>query len=81
MSEIRSHQKIALASISAFCNDGKLDAAELDALAAIARKDGEIDADEARVLRCIINKVTDAELTPEMQATIAGLRATLPSLA
>jgi tellurite resistance protein len=81
MSDIRSHQKIALESITAFANDGRLDAAELGALAAIARKDGEIDADEARVLCNITNKVTDAELTPEMQATIADLRAMLPPLA
>jgi tellurite resistance protein len=51
----------------------------LRAMAAIAQKDGEVDVDEARVLRDIIDKLTDAELTPEMQTTIAGLRATLPS--
>lgn len=81
MPEISSHQKIALASIGAFSNDGKLDAFELETLAGIARKDGAIGADEARVLRGIIDRITDAELTPEMQAAIAELRAALPSAA
>lgn len=81
MSEIRSHLQIVLASIHAFSNDGKLDASELDAMAAIARKDGTIDADEARVLLDIIDKLTDAELTPEMKAAVADLRTELPALA
>ena len=81
MTEIRSHLQIVLASMTAFSNDGKLDAPELRAMAAIAQKDGEIDVDEARVLRNIIDKLTDAELTPEMQVAIADLRTKLPSLA
>lgn len=81
MSVIPSHLQIVLASISAFSNDGKLDASELGAMIATAQKDGEIDADEARVLNDIIDKITDAELTPEMQAAITALRAKLPSLA
>lgn len=79
MSEIRSHLQIVLASISAFSNDGKLDASELRAMTAIAQKDGAIDIDERRVLRDIIDKITDAELTPEMQAAIGNLRTKLPS--
>lgn len=81
MSKIPSHLQIILASISAFSNDGKLHASELGAMIAIAQKDGEIDDDEARVLRDIIDKITDAELTPEMRAAIAALRAKRPSLA
>lgn len=80
MSEIRSHLQIVLASISAFSNDGKLDASELRAMAAIAQNDGEIDVDEARVLGDIVDKLTEAELTPEMQAEIADLRSKLSSL-
>lgn len=74
MSEIRSHLQIVLASIGAFSNDGKLDASELRAMADIARKDGEIDVEEARVLRGIVGKLTGAELTPEMRAIVADLQ-------
>lgn len=81
MSEIRSHLQIVLASIHAFANDGKLDASELASMAAIAQKDGEIDIDEARVLRDIIDKLTDAEMTPEMKATVAELSKQLPAAA
>ena len=80
-SQVPSHLQIVLASISAFSNDGKLDASELGAMIATAQKDGEITADEARVLVDIIGKITDAELTPAMQAAIANLRAKLPTLA
>lgn len=66
-------------SIRAFSNDGKLDASERDAMAAIARKNGTIDADKARVLLGIIDKLTDAEVTPEMKAAVADLRGELPA--
>ncbi len=77
MSEIRSHLQIMLASINAFANDGKLHASELRAMADIAQKDGEIDAEEARALGNILDKLTVAELTPEMKTTVANLRAEL----
>lgn len=81
MSEIRSHLQIVLAAIHAYSNDGKFDASEVEAMAAIAQRDGKIDTDEARVLRDIIDKLTDAEMTPEMEATVAELRKQLPALA
>ena len=81
MTEIRSHLQIILASIDAFANDGKLDADELRAMTAIAKKDGTVDVEEARALHRIIDKLTEAELTPEMKAAIADLLAGLPARA
>jgi hypothetical protein len=47
---------IALASIRCFTDDGTLDTNELNYLLGIAKADGNIDADEKRVLSSIMSK-------------------------
>jgi len=62
-------------SIQCFANDGRLLIDELNELLAIALRDGVIDDDEKRVLNAIFDKLTSAELTQEMQAKIASIKA------
>lgn len=62
MSELQSHLKIALASIKCFTDDGKLDVGELNYLLGIAKADGTIDSEEARVLMNIIEKGLQSEV-------------------
>lgn len=62
-------------SIQCFANDGKLLIDELNELLTIALRDGVIDDDEKRVLNAIFDKLTLEELTPEMQAKIASIKA------
>ena len=74
MKEPASHFQVALRSMAAFANDGKLDLAELEELLAIAERDGSIDADEARILHGIFDRLRPDELTPEMRARIEQAR-------
>ena len=74
MTEPASHVRIALKSMAAFANDGKLDLSELEELLAIAERDGSIDADEGRILRGIFDRLRPDELTPEVRARIEQVR-------
>ena len=72
--ENRDYLEITFRSINCFANDGKLDVNELNSLVEIALKDSVIDDNEKRVLRNIIDRLTDAELTEEMHQKISDLR-------
>ena len=71
--ESRDYLEMTFRSINCFSDDGKLDVNELDSLVEIAMRDGAIDDNEKRVLRNIIDRLTDAELTDDMQARVQGL--------
>ncbi len=62
MVQPKSHLEIALASISVFANDGKLDVAELQKLLDLALRDKLVDEDEKRVLGNIFRQVEQGEI-------------------
>ena len=74
MQEAKSYIEIALESIQAFANDGKLDAAEFQRMLDIALRDGQIDADESRVLGKIILQAEKSPVAADVQALIAQIR-------
>lgn len=74
MQEAKSYIEIALESIQAFANDGKLDAAEFQRMLDIALRDGQIDADESRVLGKIILQAEKSAVAADVQALIAQIR-------
>ncbi|MFK8012067.1 MAG: hypothetical protein AB8B80_08520 [Marinicellaceae bacterium] len=67
MKKSRDHLEMTFRSIECFSNDGKLDAQELGSILDIAERDGEIDADEIRVLKNIISKIKPEEIDQAMQ--------------
>lgn len=75
MSTLPSHHEIAIASIRVFSDDGRLDLAELDALLALARRDGAVDEDEKRVLANILTRAERDGVAAEVQARIDQVRA------
>lgn len=74
MSESRDYLEMAFRSIECFSNDGKLDVSELGKILEIAERDGEIDANEARVLSNIISRLNPAELNSEMQSKVEEIK-------
>lgn len=74
MAESRDYLEMAFRSIQCFSNDGVFDPAELKKIVAIAQRDGVVDDNEKRILRSIIAKLTPADLTAEMQQSVADLR-------
>ncbi len=74
MQQAKSYIEIAIESIQAFANDGKLDAAELQRMLDIALRDGQIDADELRVLGKIVAQAEKSPLDADVQALIAQIR-------
>jgi len=66
MAESRDHLEMSFRSIECFANDGKLDAKELAEIFAIAERDGNIDANEIRVLKRIIALIRPDELDEAM---------------
>ncbi len=62
----KDHIEMALKSVEAFQNGGRIDATELQQIIDIAERDGAIDQDEIRVLRSIISRVDPAEVGPEL---------------
>jgi len=74
MKENRDYLEMAFQSIECFANDGTLKVDELEKIMTIALRDGVVDANEKRILRSIFQKLTPAELTPEMQRSIATIR-------
>lgn len=77
MAESRDYLELSFESIRCFADDGRLDAAELGRLVAIADRDGRLDANEIRVLKNIIGKIRPEELDPSMQAALQALSARL----
>ena len=61
-------------SLSAFANDGTLDADELDFIKRLALRDGVIDADERVVLSNIFSRVPPATTAPEVLAAIGEFK-------
>jgi len=72
--ENRDYLELAWRSIQCFTDDGKLDAHELNRLLAVALRDGVVDDNEKRVLKNILDRVTPAELTPEMRVAMQKVR-------
>jgi hypothetical protein len=73
VSEPRDYIELSLESIQCFANDGKLDAAELGKLIAIAERDGVFDPNEIRVLHNIIRRIRPHEVDAAMQAQLTAL--------
>ena len=74
MQQAKSYIEMAIESIQAFANDGKLDAAELQRMLDIALRDGQIDADELRVLGKIVMQAEKTPVDADVQALIAQIR-------
>ena len=70
MTQPKSHLAIALASIPAFLDNGRLDAAELQNLLDLALRDQAIDDDEKRVLGNIFKQAELGELDAEVKLRI-----------
>jgi len=70
MSESRDYLELSFRSINCFADDGKLDAKELRELLEIAKRDGEIDDNERRVLKNIISKVKAEELDTALKKAL-----------
>lgn len=64
---------MALRSIEAFQQGGKLDANELGEIIDIAERDGVIDQNEIRVLRSIIARVDPSEVDDDLKAVMQSL--------
>jgi tellurite resistance protein len=70
----KSYIEMAVDSIQAFANDGKLDAKELQHALDVALRDGQIDADELRVLSKILTQAEKGSLDSDVAALIAQIR-------
>ncbi len=69
----KDHLEMALRSIEAFQQGGKLDANELGEIIDIAERDGVIDQNEIRVLRSIIARVDPSEVDDDLKAVMQSL--------
>lgn len=74
MAESKDYLELSFKSINCFANDGKLDVFELQSLLDIALRDGVVDINEKRVLENIFERLTNEELSGEMQAKIAEIK-------
>ncbi|MFP7721324.1 hypothetical protein [Lysobacter sp. A3-1-A15] len=70
----RDHLEMAFHSITCFADDGRLEAAELDRIVAIAERDGTINDDESRVLNNIISRIQPDEIDSAMKVRLDALR-------
>ncbi len=68
------HLKLALATIPAFTDDGKLGLHELHQLLALALQDGAIDDEEKRVLANVLNRAEADGVAPEVLTRIQQVR-------
>ncbi|MDN3640605.1 hypothetical protein QWY82_17540 [Simiduia curdlanivorans] len=68
-----AHIEMSLLSIECFMNDGKLDAAELGKMVALAEADGEITPEEIQVLRSVIKRIKPEEVDAPMRARLESL--------
>ena len=73
MKEPRDYLELSFRAVECFGNDGRLDAAELDRLIAIAERDGRFDANEVRVLKGIIDRIRPDEVDTAMKARLDAL--------
>jgi hypothetical protein len=71
----KSHIAIALQSIDAFVNDGRINAAELQKMLDTALADNQIDAEESRVLSKVLLHAKQAGLDAETTALVASIKA------
>lgn len=71
------HLEMSLYSIQCFGDDGRLDAAELRRILAIAERDGTVSAEETRVLGNIIGRIRPHELDSALSDQIAAINAKL----
>lgn len=69
------HLKLALASIGAFADDGRLDHEELDQLMAVALRDDVVDDEEKRVLGNILARAEADGVDAATGARITEIRA------
>ncbi|MEE4246106.1 MAG: hypothetical protein V2I33_11890 [Kangiellaceae bacterium] len=74
LSEIPSHVKMIMSSISSFGKDGKYSVDELERIITIALQDGHIDDDERRVLADVLSKATEVPFNQEVLPYIESLR-------
>ncbi len=73
--QMHSHLEIATASIRIFANDGTIDHQELDRLLALALRDGELDAEERRVLNSIFSRAEESGLSESVRQRMRDVRA------
>lgn len=69
----KDHLEMALKSIEAFQNGGKIDAKELNDIIEIAQRDNVIDQNEIRVLRSIIARVDPNEVDDDLRQVMQSL--------
>ena len=74
LTAVPSHVKMIMESIKSFANDGLYSVDELERIITIAIEDGEIDADERRVLATVLNKAKDIPFDEEVKPYITSLR-------
>jgi uncharacterized tellurite resistance protein B-like protein len=72
--ESRDYLEMAFQSIRCFTDDGRLDAAELGRIVAIAERDGVIDENERRVLTRIIARIQPDEIDAAMKQRLAQIQ-------
>jgi tellurite resistance protein len=73
--QAKSHIQMVLQSIDIFANDGKLDQTELAKLMELALRDGQIDAEERRVLNKIFEHAEKSGMDADVRAAIEKIRA------
>ncbi len=69
-----SHLRIALDSIRCFTDDGRLDLNELNYLLGIATADGNVNADEKRVLASLFKQASGKLESPQVLARIREVK-------
>lgn len=72
--QLDSHLEIAATSVRVFANDGTIDMRELEHLLSVALRDGSVNDDERRVLRNILDRVREHEVTPAVWARMREVR-------
>ena len=71
--EIPSHVKMVMESIKSFAKDGAYSVEELERIITIALEDGEVDEDEKRVLRSVLQKAATVPLDDSVKPYINSL--------
>ncbi len=75
--ESRDYLEMSFRSVRLFASDGGFNANGMQEIIDIALRDGVIDANEIRVLKEIVSRLTPTEMTAEMRAKLTGLSAML----
>ncbi len=71
--EIPSHVKMIMESIRSFANDGLYSVDEIERIITIALEDGEVNADERRVLASVLEKARHTPFDDEVKPYIDSL--------